>query len=78
MTTEQADLFANRLTSEIALARKQQHDIQIALQYKQAGLDFISCCKIASTNNDNVLDIDILKAKLLEAIDFVKAYHDAL
>ena len=77
MTTEQADQFANRLTSEIALARKQQYDILTALQYKQAGLDFISCCKIASTN-DNVLDIDILKAKLLEAIDFVKAYHDAL
>jgi hypothetical protein len=78
MSTEQADLFANYLTPQIAIARKQQQDLQRTVQYKQAGLDFISSCKFASTDDNNVLDIEMLKAKLLEAIQFVQTYHDAL
>jgi hypothetical protein len=78
MSTENADSYASYLLPEIEQARKLQQDTQKGIQYKQAGLDFVSACKYNATNDNNEIDIDKLKLTLTQAIAFVQAYHDAL
>lgn len=78
MSTENADSYASYLLPEIEQARKLQQASQKAIQYKQSGLDFIGSVKYASTNDDNEIDVEIMREKLLEAIAFMQAYHDAL
>jgi len=77
-TTEKSDEFASHLQPEINSSRIEIENIQKAIQYKQAGLDFIGACKYASTNENGEIDINILKEKLLSAITFVQTYHDNL
>lgn len=79
MTIENADDFASYLIPQIELAKKQQSLTQKSIQYKQAGLDFISSCKLMSTNEETGdIDVELFKETLLSAIEFVQRYHDEI
>lgn len=78
MTIDSADTWASYLVPEIETAQAEQLVVQKAIQYKQAGLDFINACKLAASDSNNVIDATVLKAKLIAAIAFVQAYHDEI
>jgi hypothetical protein len=78
MTIEDSDNFASYLIPEIQTAHTEQIVIQKAIQYKQAGLDFVNACKLAATDSNGVIDDVILKEKITAAIVFLQTYHDSI
>ena len=77
MSTQSADALTSYLNGEIETGLEQVKNDKNAIRYKQLGLDYIQACKDVATTND-VLDIPTLKQKILDAVNLLQSYHDAL
>jgi len=78
MTIESADALTDYLRPQITegLANAQQE--KNLVKYKQYGLGYIQACKDASKDVNNVIVLATLKTKILDAVNLLQAYHDAL
>lgn len=78
MAAKEADKLTEYLIDEINTNTATIHQLKRETRYKQLGIEYIAACKELATGADFTIDKVLLKQLIMDAINLLQSYHDAV